>query len=108
MTSYPAGETIEYEYKIIRNQLGAFGKPEKLRQILAEEAKAGWEFLEKFDNNRIRLKRRVEWRERDGEIPWDPYRTTIGISDTKLVFVILGIVFGGIALVGIIAAIAAK
>ena len=106
MTSYSAGDPVEYEYKIIRNQLGAFGKPDKLRQILAEEAKAGWEFLEKFDNNRIRLKRRIEWRERDGEITWDPYRTTIGMGDTKLVLVILAVVFGVIAMIGVIVAIA--
>ncbi|HMP01055.1 MAG TPA: hypothetical protein PKD86_12365 [Gemmatales bacterium] len=107
MTHYSDGELAEFEFKIIRNSVGGFSKPERLRTILAEEAKAGWEFLEKFDNGRIRLKRRIEWRERDGELAWDPYRTEIGIGETRLALFIVAAVLGGFALVGLIAALMA-
>ena len=58
MTPYqPQDLNDGWEFKILRSLTGAFGKPEKLREFLDEEAKAGWVLVEKFDNNRIRLKR---------------------------------------------------
>ena len=47
----------DWEFKILRSVTGAFGKPEKLKEALDQEAKAGWVLVEKFDNGRIRLKR---------------------------------------------------
>jgi hypothetical protein len=104
MTPYGPGDLSEYEFKIIRSTTGAFGKPERLKEILAEEGQAGWELVEKFDTQRVRLKRQVAWRDKDATLGWDPYRTTIGLSEGKLVGVILLIVFGSLfAVAGLIA-----
>ncbi len=54
---YNADDLNGYEFKILRGYFPSFNKPEALRKALTEEAQNGWELLEKFDNNRIRLKR---------------------------------------------------
>lgn len=109
MTPYGSGDLADYEFKIIRNNMHAFNKPERFKEILAEEAQAGWELVEKFDGQRVRLKRKLSWRDKDAVLGWDPYRTTIGISDTNMVFLILGCVFGGlIAVFGLVALIVTR
>ena len=104
MTGYRPEDLEGYEFKILRSTTGRFGKPEGLRTALAEEADAGWELVEKFDNSRIRLKRRIACREKDAHLVWDPYRTWIGMSENRLGFLIAGIVLGAILLAGLIAA----
>jgi len=106
MTGYRPEDLEGWEFKILRCMGARFGRPDRLRAVLAEEAEAGWELVEKFDNHRIRLKRRVEWREKDRKLPVDPYRSWVGLSDTGFVLSILGVVFGLIALGIAIAAIA--
>src|SRR3954471_6297824 len=78
MNTDPSG-TIEY--KIIRSATGAFKDPIKFRAALDEEARAGWELVEKFDNSRARRCRSIECRARDADLGQDPYRTQIGISE---------------------------
>jgi hypothetical protein len=59
--------------------------------------------VEKFDNQRIRFKRRIDRRSMDQHATIDPYRTTIGISEGQTVLLVLGI----LALVGGIVALIA-
>jgi hypothetical protein len=76
----------EWEFKFVRSMKGDFRKTEVLKALLEEEAKYGWILLEKFDDRRIRLKRRRSTGDRDdryisqGE---DPYRTYYGTSPQK-------------------------
>ncbi len=84
----------DWEFKILRTTGGAFRKPEKLREILDEESRAGWELLEKFDEQRLRLKRRTRARERDYSLDFDPYRTYAGMNPNTLGLLILGVIFG--------------
>jgi hypothetical protein len=75
-----------------------------MEQVLQEEARAGWSLVEKFDNQRIRLKRPHGAKASDQQLSFDPYRTTIGMSEGRLALVILSIVFISLAvLIGIIA-----
>lgn len=63
-----------------------------------EEARAGWELVEKFDDNRVRLRRPMAARGNDHLLDGDPYRTWIGVSDAGLVVrVLLGSALVGAA-----------
>ena len=46
-----------YEYKILRSYSNAFRNPERRRQILNEEARAGWEMVATLDNARLIVRR---------------------------------------------------
>jgi len=74
-----------WEFKIIRSATGLFGRPDDLRKTIEEESKAGWEFVEKFDDNRVRLGRSVASRDDDRFLDFDPYRTWIGVSESGMV-----------------------
>jgi hypothetical protein len=105
MTSYSENELAEgWEFKILRSNMHAFRKPENLQKYLEEEGRAGWVLVEKFDDNRVRLKRPASARRGDAALNFDPYRTQVGLSDTGMVFMILGIVVGGaVGLLGLVA-----
>ena len=80
MTPYKSHELAQdWEFKILRSCAGAFKDPAKLRQHLDEEARAGWQLVEKFDDRRLRLKRPALARELDGKLDFDPYRTHVGL-----------------------------
>lgn len=105
MNTDPSGAV---EYKIIRSATGAFKDPAKFRAALDEEARAGWELVEKLDNSRARLRRSTECRKGDAGLGQDPYRTQVGISEGALAIRIVVGVFVGLALligavVGIVA-----
>ena len=55
------------------------------------------ELVEKFDNNRIRFKRKIERRNRDQTLGFDPYRTTVGLGEGGLVFIIVGLIAVAVA-----------
>src|SRR5262245_35645114 len=85
MTVYsPADLTEGWEFKILRSATNAFRDPVRLRQALEEEGRAGWVMIEKFDNQRLRLKRPASSRAGDAALGFDPYRTAYGMSDVKL------------------------
>lgn len=86
----------DWEFKIVRSSTGAFRNPDRLRQLLGEEALSGWEFLEKFDNYRVRLKRRRSAVNTNGLSPIDPYRSNFGISEGLLAVLIIAGVFATI------------
>ncbi len=110
MTPYAKQDLDEgWEFKIIRSATNTFRDPQKLKAILDEEARAGWVLLEKFDNQRVRLKRPASARAGDAALGFDPYRTQVGMSDLALVGVVLGIVFGTLGIIAaIVVAIAAR
>jgi hypothetical protein len=91
-----------FEYKIIR---GAFQKPDKLRAMLDEEARAGWELFELLDAARARLRRPTTCRARDSELTQDPYRTTylVGQGPAAVKFVL--VVFGILVVIGVTVAV---
>jgi hypothetical protein len=100
MTGYTPAELAEgWEFKILRCSTSAFRDPARMKDALDQEARAGWELLEKFDNQRLRLKRPASAKAKDNGLDFDPYRTTYGISDAKLAAIILTSVFGGLGLV---------
>jgi hypothetical protein len=98
MTPYsPRDLTENWEFKILRSASGAFKNPETRQRYLAEEAQAGWVFVEKFDDTRIRLKRPAAASKNDDGLAFDPYRTTVGLTETKLVLLSVGGVLAGMA-----------
>jgi hypothetical protein len=91
----------DWEFKIVRSESGAFRKPEVLRKLIEEEARAGWVMLEKFDDRRVRFKRPRSARTRDALLPpgVDPYRTRYGAPTAQyavLATVVLGLVVTGL------------
>jgi len=105
MAQYTADDLAGgWEFKFLRSACSEFKKPEKLREYLDEEAKAGWMLLEKFDGSRLRLKRPVSARAKDGALGFDAYRTSVGTSEGKLalmivgsVLLVIGVIMGTIA-----------
>ena len=95
-----------WEFKIVRASTAAFRKSEVMQQVCDEEARSGWELVEKFDDARLRFKRPTSARNIPSPAGLDPYRTTYGISQGKLTAIILITVFGSMALIIGIAAVA--
>ena len=84
MTPYSDRELADgWEFKILRSASGVFEKPERMREILEEESRAGWILVEKFDRNRVRLKRPCQAGTDDRYLDFDVWRTQIGASQTK-------------------------
>jgi hypothetical protein len=93
MANYNSDDLKDWEFKIVRANTEYFRKPENLRKVIEQEANSGWELVEKFDNNRVRFKRRIDERKNDQFRETDPYRTNVGVGGGALVASILGIVF---------------
>jgi hypothetical protein len=95
MTPYGTKDLAEdWEFKILRSNFGTFRNPEKLRAILDQEKRGGWMLVEKFDDQRIRLKRPAGTKVVQGDLAdgYDPYRTTVGASGV-LVLTVVGLIF---------------
>lgn len=95
----------DWEFKIVRSESGAFRKPEVLKKLLEEEARAGWVMLEKFDDRRVRFKRPRSARTRDVLLPpgVDPYRTRYGASTSGYAIwagMVIGLVLLGLGVFG--------
>jgi len=92
MTRYTRNDVVEdWEFKILRSMSSAFRKSERLAEVLEEESKAGWILVEKFDNRRIRLKRRAECRKDDRTLGFDPYRSYEGSSEGAVAAIVVGV-----------------
>lgn len=112
MTSYRSSDLEQgWEFKIMRSATGAFRNPQVLQSTLQQESLGAWELLEKFDDERLRLRRPIAARKEDANLPrgYDPYRTQVGISEGALVlYIILGIaamvagILGGLLAFGVI------
>lgn len=99
MTGYTAADLADgWEFKILRSATGAFKKPEMLHRILEEEGRAGWVMIEKFDSKRVRLKRPAKAKSGDAALGFDPYRTSVGISEGRFAFIIVGSVLAAVAI----------
>ena len=102
MTPYTRGEMDEdWEFKIVRANTGVFSKPAAFNKLIEEEARAGWQHVEKFDNSRVRFKRPRSAHQRDAQLPAgvDPYRVRYGLSENLFVVLLLGGIFGGVGLI---------
>lgn len=102
MTKYSLDELEDnFEFKIVRSEIGSFRKPENLRRLVQEESIAGWELLEKLDDRRVRFKRPLDARRRDINLPpgYDPYRTAFDRSNARVLMVIM---VGLVMLVGVV------
>jgi len=92
MTTYNKDDTEGWEFKIIRSYSTYFKKYENLKKVCDEEARAGWEMVEKFDDYRVRFKRRIDKRKNDQYLQGiDPYRTHVGWSSGRLAGTIVGV-----------------
>jgi hypothetical protein len=87
MTGLKREEMDGWEFKIVRSHTPRYRRYQEVQKLCKEEAKAGWEMLEKFDDNRIRFKRRVENRRDDRYLDFDPYRTSAGIAQRKMALI---------------------
>jgi hypothetical protein len=88
LTGYNNSDIEGWEFKIVRSTFGRFNNPEIMKRICQEEAAAGWELLEKFDDYRLRFKRRVEARKNDLHLKIDPYRTSTSFSGSRLAWIL--------------------
>lgn len=99
MTTYNNSELEGWEFKIVRSNMGKFRNYETVKRICEEEASSGWELVEKFDDSRLRFKRKTTHRAQDAHRQIDPYRTETGIGSGSLGLLIAGSVLGTIGLV---------
>src|SRR5215213_4149681 len=108
LTDYSPDDLAKgWEFKIVRANTAAFRKSEVMQQACDEEARSGWELVEKFDDTRLRFKRPTAARNIPSPAGIDPYRTTYGISQGRLTAIILIAVFGSMGLImAVVAAIA--
>jgi len=100
MSEYPEHKLQDdWEYKILRANRSVFRHPNIFLSVCAEEKRAGWMLIEKFDDMRLRFKRPTSARQNDRMLPFDPYRTRYGMAPGPLAAMILLTVFGSIAFV---------
>ena len=105
LASYNPNDLNEqWEFKIVRSNTSSFKNPQVFQQLVQQEAQASWELLEKLDDGRVRFKRPVSARRRDGMLPagYDPYRTQYGVSEGVLamtVMTVVAIVVGAVVLI---------
>jgi hypothetical protein len=99
LTDYSLQDLAQgWEFKIVRANTAAFRKSDVMQQVCAEEARSGWELVEKFDDSRLRFKRPAAARNIPAPAGIDPYRTTYGMSQGALVATILICTFAAIGL----------
>ena len=111
MTPYNARDLDEgWEFKILRSNFATFRNPEKLRAVLEQEKHGGWTLVEKFDDQRIRLKRPAGAKQAQGEFAdgYDPYRTTVGTAPHVIVMAALGVAVSLGLIMVLIASLASK
>jgi hypothetical protein len=101
MTKYNPEEMNGWEFKIVRSGTGKFKNQEEIQKLCQEEARAGWEMLEKFDDYRIRFKRKTDMRTISSHQEIDPYRTHVGMNPNlvgPIIAIGMAILIAGIAL----------
>lgn len=106
MTKYSSEDLEGWEFKIVRSGSGKFRNQEAIQKLCREEALAGWEMLEKFDDYRIRFKRKTDMRAISSHREIDPYRTYVGMNPNyvgPVIALVLVILFIGFAIAANIA-----
>ena len=101
MTAYSQKELNEnWEFKILRSARGEFKKPERLAEVLDEEARSGWVLVEKFDDNRIRLKRSPDASHNESHLDIDPWRSYVGPTssqrEAKIAMLVVGLLLAAV------------
>lgn len=71
---------MNLEYKVVQSNTPMFANPERLKAVMAEEARAGWDLVEKLDNYKLRFARDISHRAQDDARGFDAYRTQVGVS----------------------------
>jgi hypothetical protein len=106
MTKYSPEELKDHwEFKIVRSNTGYFKDFNRLQEVINEEKRFGWIFIEKFDNFRLRFKRRVtEETDKNLSPGDDPYRSVYGMSAGKFSALVLTLTLAGTALIILIIA----
>ena len=105
-TPYTVEDLMEnWEFKIVRCAIPLFDQPAFLERILCEEARAGWQLVEKFDGMRVRLKRNPR-RPHAADLPagYDPYRTAVGPTAKFHVLLWIGCIVSLVVLLAFIVA----
>ena len=77
----PADLADDWEFKVIRSQLGLFARRDFRDRVLAEEGRSGWVLLEKLDDNLLRLKRRRKAHPDPEVADIDPYRSVVDAAE---------------------------
>lgn len=106
MAKYNSDDLNGWEFKIVRSGTGKFKNQEAIQKLCQEEARAGWEMLEKFDDYRIRFKRKTDMRSISSRQEIDPYRTYVGMNPNyvgPVIALVLIILFIGFAIAANIA-----
>jgi len=102
LAKYSKEDLDGWEFKIVRSNSNRFNDPEDLRMLCIEEARNGWELLEKFDGARVRFKRRTDRRTPGNSGSIDPYRTHVGISEgaiAAIVISVIGLIIGVVLII---------
>lgn len=88
----------DWEFKIMRSASPVFKNQNTFAALVEEEAQAGWELLEKLDNQRVRFKRNVSARRKDQYLPpdYDPYRTQYGGNTNAVVAMLVAFLVMGV------------
>lgn len=105
MTKYNSDDLDGWEFKIVRANTRKFKNKEMIETVRQEEARAGWKLVEKFDDYRLRFKRRVEKRSMDAHLEIDPYRSQVSSPNSTAIALIVGIL---IALIGVIVVVGSR
>lgn len=95
---------MELEYKVVQSTTPLFATSKKIDEIMAEESKAGWQLVEKYDNYKMRLQRDISNRSNDKNLGFDAYRSQVGVNNIIVygitTIVTLGVVYAIFVLVG--------
>lgn len=104
MSAYSADDLDQdWEFKIVRSTTSAFRDAATLQKLIDEEAQSGWVMLEKFDDRRVRFKRRRSARSSDAMRPEgvDPYRTQYGSPQENRAFLVMVTLLGLLLAIGL-------
>ena len=102
LTTYTEQDmTEDWQFKIVH---GRFNSREKVEAVMREQAVFGWVFVEKFDDGRIRLKRRSSEVENDAKRAGDPYAARSVVAAPGCGFLLMIGLFVLLALTGAVIA----
>jgi len=95
---------MELEYKVVQSTTPLFATSKKIDEVMTEEAQAGWQLVEKYDNYKMRLQRDISHRANDKNLGFDAYRSQMGVNNAIVygitTVVTLGVVYLIFVLVG--------
>ena len=93
-----------WEFKILTSESGAFRKADELRNASEQEAPAGWIFVEKIDDQRLRFKRQIAARSKDIDLEIDPYRSNYDTTLSPMTNLVIRLLIFLVTIIGTAAA----